>query len=95
MICMLTIRVSPGSRRQAIERDRAGTIKVFLIQKAEHGAANKALVKYLSEMLKIPQAHIIIAQGLTARTKLLKITTDLSYNQILMKLGLEVQHALI
>jgi uncharacterized protein YggU (UPF0235/DUF167 family) len=95
MTCMLTVRVTPGSGRQAITLDRQKRIKIFLKQQPEQGAANKELIAYLAKTLEIPQQAFSITRGLTARTKLLTINTPLTHDHILAKLGLEVQHALI
>jgi uncharacterized protein len=95
MTCTLTVRVTPGSGRQEILLDREKRIKIFLKRQPEQGAANKELIAYLAKLLHIPQQAISIIRGLTTRMKLLNINAMLTHDQILAKLGLEVQHALI
>lgn len=94
MTLRIELKVTPQSGKQQFTRDASGIIKCFLKSAPEGGKANDELVKLLSKKLTIPQQNIIIAQGITSRKKVVKITASLSMNELLIKLGLEVQNSL-
>jgi uncharacterized protein len=91
MPILITIKVTPKTGRSAVSLDKAGTLKAFLKSAPEAGKANRELIKLLAHMLKCPQSAIEIVMGETARTKTLKIALNLSYEEILSKLGLAFQ----
>ena len=94
MSITIEIKVIPRSGRQQFTMDLSGTIKCFLKSAPVGGKANAELIKFISKLLKIPQDCVAIVQGAKSRKKRIKIDVDLEPNEILGKLGIEVQMSL-
>ena len=73
--CTLTLRVHPGARRNAITGTHDGALKISLTTPPTGGRANEALIAFLSERLNIPRARVSLIQGLTSRSKTVRITS--------------------
>lgn len=69
----LSVRVTPGAKKTAIEQTADGTWKIRLRARAVEGAANAALIEQLSEWLDVPKSHIRLVRGQSARQKVLAI----------------------
>lgn len=70
----LAVRVIPRARRNeiaAVMED--GTLKIRLSSPPVDGQANRALVRYLAELLGVPKRNIEIVAGETSRNKLVAI----------------------
>ena len=66
-----------------------GAIKLKLKAPPVEGAANKAVIEFLSEILKIPKKHIEIKRGDISRHKQVELHIDaIDEAMILKKLGL-------
>jgi len=89
LICL--IKVVPSSGRNAWVLDKNGTLKCYLKSAPEKGKANKELIKLLADALSIPQHKISLLSGLTSRTKKVKLDLDISFEQLLEKVGRERQ----
>ena len=70
----LAVKVVPGSSRNRMAGEYAGGIKLNVTQPPEGGAANRAVIALLSELLEIPAAAIRIAHGQTSARKEVIIT---------------------
>jgi hypothetical protein len=70
----LTVKVVPGSSRNRIAGEYAGGIKLNVTQPPEGGAANRAVIALLSQLLEIPAAGIRISRGQTSARKEIVIT---------------------
>lgn len=70
----LDIRVIPRSPRTRIDGMRGGAILVRLAAPPVEGAANDALVAFLSDMLDLPRRGIHIVSGEKSRDKCVAIT---------------------
>ena len=92
---MLEIKVTPCSGRSELVIDKQGRLKAFLKSPPENGKANKELITLLSKSLKCPQARITIITGTTNRNKTLKLDVPLSYDEVLVRLGLSHQTSLL
>lgn len=71
--CVLRIRVTPRSGREAVGEMRDGEIQVKLTAPPVDGAANKALLKLLSKRLGVPRSSLEITGGETARHKRVRV----------------------
>ena len=70
----LSVRVSPGAKRNGVEGIWNGThLRVALQAPAVDGKANEALVQYLAKELKVKKKNIFIVTGETSRCKVLLI----------------------
>ncbi len=95
MAIIFQIKVVPKSRENKFLLDKSGRLVVHVKSAPEDGKANKEVIKFLAKSLKIAQSDIEIISGFTAPLKRLGIDRDLTLDQILDKLGLEVQVSLI
>lgn len=75
---VLKIRIAPNSaKNQLILSD--DMIKLKITAQPIENKANKAVVEYLSKLLKVPKTSITILKGDTSKDKTLLLkTTDLS-----------------
>ena len=69
----LTIRIQPRASRNGIVMMEDGSLKIRLTAPPVDGAANEALIKYLSEVLGLSKSQVGIVTGHTSREKIVKI----------------------
>ena len=83
----LSVRVTPGAKRNAIDGLWNGThLKVALQAPAVDGKANEALIEFLSEMLDVKKKNIFIVTGQTSRCKVILIQTERTEEWLKQKL---------
>jgi uncharacterized protein (TIGR00251 family) len=70
---MLDVRVIPRAPRTRVDGTRAGAILIRLAAPPVDGAANDALVAFLSDALALPRRDIAIVSGHTSQDKRLHI----------------------
>jgi hypothetical protein len=70
----LSVRIQPRASRNGVTRMEDGTLKIRLTAPPVDGAANEALVKFLSETLSIGKSSVEIVTGHTSREKRVKIS---------------------
>jgi hypothetical protein len=73
MAATLSLRVTPGAKRDSIEQTPDGSWKIRLRARAVEGAANTALIEQLSEWLDVPKSHIHLVRGQSARQKVVAV----------------------
>lgn len=71
--CELRLRVTPRAKRNEIIGERGELLAVKLVAPPVKGAANKALLAFLSERLDLPTRCLQIVGGETSRVKRLRI----------------------
>ena len=69
-----TVRVQPRASRTEIVGPYADGIKIRLAAPPVEGAANAALVAFLSRALRIPKSSVRIVRGDRSRTKLVEVS---------------------
>jgi hypothetical protein len=72
--CILSVRVHPGAKRNAITGTHADALKISLTTPPTDGRANAALIAFLAERLNIPRLSIELLTGATSRSKTLRLT---------------------
>jgi uncharacterized protein (TIGR00251 family) len=72
--CTLTLRIHPGARRNSVTGTHDNALKISLTTPPTDGRANDALIAFLAEQLRLPQARIALLSGLTSRSKTVRIT---------------------
>lgn len=72
---LLKIRISPNASKNQIMFD-GDIIKLKVTAQPIENKANKAVVEYLSKLLKVPKTSISIVKGDTSKDKTLFITTS-------------------
>lgn len=65
----LVIQVKPNSRRESVERQDDGSLRVLVNAPAQEGKANERVVALLAEYLKIPKSRLKIIRGQNSRIK--------------------------
>jgi uncharacterized protein (TIGR00251 family) len=75
----LRIKVKPASKTDEIIREADGSLKLKIKAPPVEGKANKYLVEFLSEVLKLPKSKITLLKGETNSFKTLEIETEESY----------------
>jgi hypothetical protein len=72
--CILSVRVHPGAKRNAITGTLGDALKISVTTPPSDGRANIALAAFLAERLDIPRMSVELISGNTSRTKMLRIT---------------------
>ena len=72
--CILSVRVHPGAKRNAITGTHDDALKISLTTPPTDGRANQALIVFLAERLNIPRLSIELISGATNRSKTLRLT---------------------
>ncbi len=67
------IKVKANARKDEIKIMEDGTVKVFLKVFPKEGKANKYLIKFLAEKMKIPKKQIKIIFGEHSKNKIIQI----------------------
>ena len=67
------VHVQPRARSNQVCGVHGQAIKVRLVAPPVEGAANKALVKFLSGQLGVPKSHVSIIHGETSRHKVVEV----------------------
>lgn len=75
---ILTLRVTPRARRDALAVAADGSLRAWVRAAPVDGAANAALVALLAERLRLPRHAIVILRGETARQKQIAIAGQTS-----------------
>jgi len=70
---VLNVRVIPRSPRTRVDGERNGAILIRLAAAPVDGAANEALVAFLSDALDVPRREITIVSGDASRDKRVRI----------------------
>jgi len=67
--CVLTVKAHPGARRNGIQGEVGGCLKVAVTAPADRGKANQALIHVLGKTLGLRRSQIHLIGGLTQRQK--------------------------
>jgi uncharacterized protein (TIGR00251 family) len=66
---VLPVRAQPGARRNGVQGEQAGMLKVAVTAPPEDGRANQALVELLREVLGLRRSQVELLGGQTSREK--------------------------
>ncbi len=68
----LTVRVVPSARKTEIQEIMTdGTLKIRVAAPPTEGKANKKLIEFLSDVLRIPKTNFEIIAGTSSKDKLI------------------------
>jgi uncharacterized protein len=67
--CVLPVRAQPGARRQGVQGEQNGALKVAVSAPPQDGRANQALVEVLRDVLGVKRSQVELLSGATAREK--------------------------
>ena len=66
---VLNLRIVPRAAKNAIQGEHGDALKIRLCAPPVEGAANAALVEFLSDALSLPRAQVQLLSGATSRNK--------------------------
>ena len=66
---LLPVRAQPGARANALRGEHGGMLKVSVIQIAEKGKANDAVLETVAKCLGLSRSQVELASGTTSRQK--------------------------
>jgi uncharacterized protein (TIGR00251 family) len=66
---VLPVRAQPGARKNGVQGEHNGALKVAVTAPAVDDKANKALVEVLRELLGLKRTQLELLAGATARDK--------------------------
>ena len=69
----ISLKVVPRSSKNEVKKQEDGSYRVKLTAPPVDGAANEALIKFLSEEFNVPKSKISILKGETGRKKIIQI----------------------
>jgi uncharacterized protein (TIGR00251 family) len=92
--CVLSVRVQPGARRNGIQGEGAGALRVAVTAPPDRGKANHALVVVLREALGLKNSQIQLIGGLTHRQKRLLIR-DYSADHLRKKIAAKLEEIVV
>ena len=69
-----TVRVVPRASRNKIAGIHDGAVRIRLTAPPVEGAANEALISFLSSVLRVPKRDIELVSGQTARNKVVSVS---------------------
>ena len=84
---VLPVRAVPRAGKNEIQGVHGDALKIRLQAPPVDGKANETLIRFLSDLLKIPRAQITIIAGESGRNKNILIT-GLSKAELINKLNL-------
>ena len=66
---VLPVRAQPGARRNDVQGEQAGALKVAVTAPPQDGRANEALAEVLRETLGLKRSQLELVGGATSRDK--------------------------
>jgi uncharacterized protein len=72
---LLDIVVQPRSSRRGVVRAGPQGLVIAINSAPEKGKANDELIEYLADVLRVPQAALMIVRGKTSRKKSIRLIT--------------------
>jgi uncharacterized protein (TIGR00251 family) len=70
---LVSVRIQPRSKRDAIEGERDGALVVRVTAPPVEGRANAALCKLLAKAAGVPPSHAAVVRGAGARDKVVRL----------------------
>jgi uncharacterized protein (TIGR00251 family) len=83
---VLGVKVVPGSSRTELVGEYNGMLKIKLSAAPEKGKANKCLIEFMAEILKVRKSCISIISGETKAVKQIQIV-DVAPERVVNSLG--------
>lgn len=85
---IIRVYVAPRSSVNKVVGEHNGALKVALTAPPVEGAANKALLEFLSKILGVPKAAVALVSGETSRNKSVAVA-GIGEEEAVRKLGVE------
>lgn len=87
----IRVRVQPNASRNEIAGFKEGILQAKVAAPPTKGKVNQELIKLLASLLQISKSSMNIEKGLTNRTKLISISSEITDSEIMEKLTGEKQ----
>ena len=71
---VLPVKAQPGTRRNGVVGEHAGSLKVAVTQIPEKGKANDAIIEVLADLLELKRNQLRLASGATSPQKKFLVT---------------------
>ncbi len=68
------MKVHPRAKKNAITGEVGEALKIALTAPPVDGQANKAVVEFLADVLRVPRASVSIAAGQSSRNKVIRVS---------------------
>lgn len=81
----LSLYIQPGASRSEVTGLHGDRLKVKIKAPPRDGEANKALIEFFADLLKIPKSKIELIQGESSRQKILLVELPLDDVLILLR----------
>ncbi|KAK7121490.1 hypothetical protein R3I93_022548 [Phoxinus phoxinus] len=85
----IAIHAKPGAKQTAITDVSEEAVGVAIAAPPTDGEANAELVRYLSKVLELKKSQVSLDKGSKSREKVIKVTAEISQEEILKKLRTE------
>ncbi|XP_048015203.1 UPF0235 protein C15orf40 homolog [Megalobrama amblycephala] len=85
----IAIHAKPGAKHNAITDVSEEAVGVAIAAPPTDGEANAELLRYLSKVLELKKSEVSLDKGSKSREKVIKVTADVSQEEILKKLRTE------
>jgi uncharacterized protein (TIGR00251 family) len=69
----LTLHIQPGAKKTEFAGRHGDALKIRLAAPPVDGKANEALIKFVSETLKLPKSAVSLKSGQSSRSKVLEV----------------------
>jgi len=70
---LLRVRIQPKASRNAVRMEVDGRIRIAVAAPAVEGAANRALLLFVADLLGLPKSSVALERGEKSREKTLRI----------------------
>jgi hypothetical protein len=70
----VTVRVKPGSAREAVGGDYGDALRVAVTAKPVNGHATEAVLRAIAAAFAVPRSDVTVYSGATGRTEILDIS---------------------
>ncbi len=74
----LDLKVTPGAKENAFAGSQGDRLKVKVAAKAQEGAANEALLKFIAQTFALPASCVALLAGKTGRLKTVFISASVA-----------------
>lgn len=85
----IQVHVQPNAKKNEIIQQQDGSLKIKITAPPQEGKANRELIAFLAQKLKIKKNDILLAHGETSKSKLIEVK-GLDKSEII-KLLLDIQ----
>ncbi len=70
---VISVKVKPNAKKQAIQEEADGSLTVYLKSPPVDGKANQELIEVLAEKFELRKSQITIKAGLSSRNKVIEL----------------------